>query len=124
MTTYRLVGKCPVCDNDFRVTKMTCNDCGSSLEGDFDLSPLSKLSAEHQRFIEVFIVSRGNIKEVEKNLGISYPTVRARLDGVIEALGYEVDKPSESVDKKAILEALDRGEVSADEALKKLRSSQ
>lgn len=122
MATRRLVGQCPVCDNEFRVTRLTCHACGSSLEGDFELCKFCRLSPEQREFVEVFLASRGNIREVERALGISYPTVRSRLDDVIRALGYRVQRPAEAVaDRKAILEALDRGEISAEEALKKLR---
>lgn len=124
MAARRLVGHCPVCDNEFRVTKLTCRACGSSLEGDFELCKFCRLNPEQREFVEVFIASRGNIREVERVLGISYPTVRGRLDDVIRALGYRVQRSAESVDRKAILEALDRGEISAEEALKKLRDGE
>lgn len=122
MTTKRLVGKCPVCDGEFKVTRLACDQCGSALEGEFALCRFCTLSREQQRFVEVFIASRGNIKEVEKALGISYPTVRSRLDEVIQNLGYQVQRPS-AVDRKAVLEALDRGEISAEEAIKQLREA-
>ncbi|OLN28694.1 hypothetical protein DSOL_3929 [Desulfosporosinus metallidurans] len=82
--------------------------------------------------MEAFIKCRGNIKEVEKELGISYPTVRSRLDSVIEALGYGVDKEKEpennvvnpheeSLRRQEIMEALERGEISAQEATRQMR---
>lgn len=120
----RLVGNCPVCSGPFRVAKLRCDGCGATLEGDFDLCRFCRLTPEQQEFVEVFIASRGNIREVERVLGISYPTVRGRLDDVISALGYQVQRPQESrVDRKAILEALDKGEISAEEALRKLQGS-
>ncbi len=75
----------------------------------------------------MFIKNRGNIKEVEKELGISCPTVRNRLDAVIAALGYRVDEPAadkgdDGAHRKAIVEALARGEISADDAVRQLRS--
>lgn len=120
LAARRLVGQCPVCDGEFHVTRLTCHSCGSSLEGDFELCKFCRLSPEQRQFIEVFIASRGNIREVERVLGISYPTVRGRLDDVIRALGYRVQR-SDAPDRKAILEALDRGEITAEEALKRLR---
>jgi len=71
----------------------------------------------------VFIASRGNIKEVEKILGISYPTVRSRLDDIIQSLGYQVHRQS-SAERRDVLEALDRGEITAEEAIKRLRGSE
>ena len=72
-------------------------------------------------FVEIFIKNRGNIKEIEKDLGISYPTVRRNLDQVIEALGYSVKPNEEEINKKDILEKLSVGEITPEEALKKLR---
>jgi len=121
MAARRFVGVCPVCDGEFRVTKLTCRSCGASLQGDFELCKFCRLNPEQREFIEVFIASRGNIREVERVLGVSYPTVRGRLDDVIQALGYKVQRSAESVDRRAVLEALDRGEITAEEALKRLR---
>lgn len=123
MARHRMVGTCPVCEGDFRVARLTCESCGSSLEGDFELCRFCRLTPQQQHFIEVFIASRGNIREVERVLGVSYPTVRGRLDEVIATLGYRV-QPSEShVDRKSVLEALDKGEITAEEAVKQLRGS-
>lgn len=81
------------------------------------MSKFEYLTSEQLNFIEVFLKNRGNIKDVEKELGISYPTVRAKLDEVIGALGYNVT-PAPSVDKKKVVDMLDKGEISADEAIK------
>lgn len=125
MSERRLVGVCPVCDGQFRVSGLTCESCGSHLEGSFPLNRFAKLSEAQQHFVDVFITSRGNIKEVERLLGISYPTVRSRLDDVIQALGYPVQRGSGGgVDRKAVLEALDRGEISSEEALQRLKGAQ
>lgn len=124
MATRRLVGQCPVCGNDFHVARLTCHSCGSALEGDFELCKFCRLSPEQRQFVEVFIASRGNIREVERVFGISYPTVRSRLDDVIRALGYRVQRSADVPDRKAILEALDRGEITAEEALKRLREGE
>jgi hypothetical protein len=79
------------------------------------------MSEEQKQFIETFIKCRGNIKEVEKELGVSYPTVRSKLDDVICALGYQVKSPKAAESKKEILDMLSRGDISHDEALKLLR---
>jgi len=122
MTRRRLIGTCPVCAGAFRVTRLTCESCGARLEGDFPLDRFARLTSEQLEFVEVFVTSRGNIREVERVLGVSYPTVRARLDDVIEALGYKAERGARSgVNRKEILEALDRGEITAEEALARLR---
>lgn len=72
-------------------------------------------------FLETFIKNRGNIKEVEKDLGISYPTVKNKLENVIEALGYTPRYNEPRVDKKEVLKKLNEGEISSDEAIKLLR---
>ncbi len=115
-----VIGTCPVCASKLKVAKLHCHNCSTSIEGDFELDKFSYLSKEQKWFIEVFIKNRGNIKEIEKELGISYPTVRRNLDQVIEALGYKTNEKETAVERKAILERLDKGEITSDEALKLL----
>lgn len=113
---------CPVCDSKLNVVKQRCNHCETSIEGDFHLDKFSYLSKEDKAFIEVFMKNRGNIKEIEKEMGISYPTVRRQLDKVILALGYAVPQSEEMViDKQGVLEMLQKGEITAKEALMKLK---
>jgi hypothetical protein len=104
---------CPVCGGKYVVTQLQCEGCASRLEGQFGTGRLSMLSVEQMAFAETFLSCRGNIKEVEKALGISYPTVRSRLDDVLETMGYPVKRKD---DKSDVLEALSRGEISVDEA--------
>ncbi len=87
----RLPGRCPVCNETMEVTSLHCPACDTTISGHFATCKFCQLSEEMQDFIEIFIRSRGNIKEVERALGISYPTVRGRLDAAINALGYAVD---------------------------------
>lgn len=121
-----VIGNCPVCDSKLKVVKLSCDRCKTSIEGHFELDKFTYLSKEQKHFIEIFIKNRGNIKEIERDLGISYPTVRRSLDQVIEALGYSVKVESEDpkVDKKEILEKLSKGEMSSEEALKFLRGEE
>lgn len=121
---YKAPGDCPVCGHQLMVTRLSCDHCQTRLEGDFDFCKFCRLPTEQREFIEVFVKCRGNIKDVEKELGISYPTVRNRLDGAIEALGYRVDKSDIAAEKdyrQEILKALENGEISADEAARQLR---
>ncbi|CAA7600055.1 Protein of unknown function (DUF2089) [Acididesulfobacillus acetoxydans] len=124
--SYRIPHRCPVCSHELIITKLACTHCPTKVEGEFSSCKFCRLPTEQLEFVEAFIRCRGNIKEVEKVLGISYPTVRSRLDSVIEALGYGPDKagihtPEESERRQEILIALERGELSAQEAARQLR---
>lgn len=119
-----VLGKCPVCGEELFVTKLTCHNCHTHIEGDFSLCKFCKLTDEQKNFVEIFIKSRGNIKEIEKEMGISYPTVRGKLENVIEALGYSPKYSEPKVDKKEILSRLDSGEITSEEALKLLQGAE
>ncbi len=111
------LGQCPVCQKPVEVTELSCKSCDTTVRGHFKLCRFCRLASEHKEFAEVFIKNRGNIKEIEKELGISYPTVKGKLDSLIEALGYKNTVP-EPAYKKEILERLDRGEISSEEAIR------
>ena len=119
-------GRCPICGEKLYITKLSCKNCHTKLEGDFEPCRFCALNSEQKAFLEVFIKSRGNIKEVERELGISYPTVRSRLDNVLEAMGYRVDdtpvREDVAVRRKEILDALAKGEISSDDAVKLIRA--
>jgi len=115
------LGKCPVCGSELHVTKLSCNNCHTHIEGNFNLCKFCKLEKEQKDFVEIFIKSRGNIKEIEKEMGISYPTVRGKLENVIEALGYSPKYTIPKVDKKQVLSKLNSGEITSEEALKLLQ---
>lgn len=119
----RIVGTCPVCGEEMRVVRLECSGCGTSLEGSFQLSRFLKLSTEQMNFVDVFVKCRGKIKDVEEELGISYPTVVARLNEVITALGYEAGPIEEEARemRKQILDELSEGRISASEAARRLR---
>ncbi|AZO94631.1 DUF2089 family protein [Iocasia frigidifontis] len=116
---YKVIGSCPVCNHELKVTEISCNKCRTIIRGEFELSKFCKLDKEQQYFIEVFIKNRGNIKEMEKELGISYPTVRNKLEEVRKSLGF-VGQEKPAVNKKEILDKLSKGEISKDKALKLL----
>lgn len=118
---YRVLNRCPVCSSKLKITRLKCSNCGTIIENDFELSNLSYLNTEQLKFMEIFIKCRGNIKEVEKELGISYPTVRAKLDEVIAALGYTVTRPKDLLDSKDIIDMLEKGEISAEQAINMLK---
>ena len=116
--------KCPSCDNNLTVSRLGCPNCSISIDGEFALPQLLKLTRPQIDFIEVFIKNRGIIREVERELGVSYPTVRARLDEVIHALGYSSKAPAEdeaagdgSQRRRAVLADLKAGKLTPEEAL-------
>lgn len=92
-----LPGKCPVCNDSLQVTRLQCGQCGTGIDGVFALGRLQALTPDQIQFIETFMKCKGKIKDVESELGISYPTVVGRLNDVVRAMGYEVDEsePSE-----------------------------
>ncbi|HMA34630.1 MAG TPA: DUF2089 domain-containing protein [Chloroflexia bacterium] len=87
---YPVPGTCPVCGEELTVTRLRCGRCATTLEGLFSLGRFYYLSREQQQFIAIFVKCRGKIKDVEEELGISYPTVVSRLDEVIAALGFDL----------------------------------
>src|SRR5207244_7333237 len=84
---HPVIARCPICSESLRVTRLECESCGTRLEGSFVLGRFHQLTAEQLEFLETFIKARGNFKDVERELGMSYPTVRSRLDAMIRALG-------------------------------------
>ena len=119
-----VISTCAVCGNKLEVTELHCHRCDTRYQGHFHLDKFSYLSPEQKFFIEVFSKCRGNIKEVEKELDISYPTVRSKLDDVISSLGYKVTASEKSeTKKKEILDMLSKGEITYDEAIKLLKEN-
>lgn len=123
----RMPGRCPVCDAELTVVKLRCHQCETGIEGQFEVPRFARLNREQLEFVETFLRCRGNIKEVQRELGISYPTVRGRLDTVLEALGYRVEAAAEvpgagSARRQEILEALNGGRITPEEAVRQLRN--
>jgi len=119
-----VVARCPICSEQLKVVRLECDSCGTRLEGSFSLGRFHALSPDQLEFLETFIRARGNIKDVERELGISYPTVRSRLDAMIRALGFpsqaEPDRGNER--RKEILRELAEGRIAADDAANLLES--
>ena len=126
---YKAPSRCPVCSNKLTVTKLYCHKCSTSIEGDFQPCEFCSLLGEDLDFIKVFIKCRGSIKDVERELGISYPTVRNRLDTVIKSLGlensekkYNKENESKKVEKSKILDRLSKGEITPKEATELIKN--
>lgn len=134
------IATCPVCAGELTITRLHCRSCGTALEGEFVTGRFGRLDREQMGLLESFLRSRGNLKEMERELGISYPTVRGRVDALVRALGFgdgapdddsggfEADAdsdvaPEASSDsrRREILERLARKEMSAEEAAEALR---
>jgi len=112
----QIIGNCPVCDDILHVTELECDSCSTIIKGEFYLSKFSYLSKEHLYFVEVFLKKKGNIKAIEKELNISYPTVKKNLDDVILALGYNTDN-----NRMDILNKLEIGEITLEQATELLK---
>ncbi len=113
---------CPACGGQLEATRLSCTSCDIVIEGHFSASPFARLSAEQQGFVKTFLAARGNIKLVERRLGISYPTVRNRLDVIRRALGLP-DLAAGEGEVRGVSEVLDRleaGELSVDDAIDSL----
>lgn len=118
--SYKILSKCPVCNSNLTAVKLKCKKCNTIIENDFELSKFSYLSSEQLTFIEVFIRCRGNIKDVERELGISYPTVRGKLEDVIGSLGYMPINIKEE-NNSEVIDKLEKGEITAEQAINLLK---
>jgi hypothetical protein len=121
---HQVLTRCPVCGDDLRIVRLECPACGSALQGNFTLGRLARLTREQLQFVEVFIRCRGKIKDVEEELGISYPTVVARLNEVVQAMGFEVRQEDTDLAsrRQQILDELASGKLTAADAASRLRS--
>ena len=124
-TKYPVKADCPTCGDLMHVSRLECDACGTSVEGSFFLHSMNRLPTESLAFLESFIRNKGVIKDIEVDLGISYPTVKARLDEVVNQLGYPQQqgrlRPSqEREERRTILEQLRTGAISAETAAERL----
>ena len=144
---HDVIATCPVCAGELTITRLHCRACGSALEGEFGVGRFGKLDREQLSLLESFLRSRGNLKEMERELGISYPTVRGRVDALVRALGFgdaplgdetlddadfDIDTdleapapaagPDQAAQRREILERLARKEIGAEEAAEALRA--
>ncbi len=139
---HDVIATCPVCSGELSVTRLHCRSCGTALEGEFGVGRFGRLDREQMSLLESFLRSRGNLKEMERELGISYPTVRGRVDALVRALGFggEMDsaidddlgeveleedaahEEKRTTERRDILERLARKEIGAEEAAEALRA--
>jgi hypothetical protein len=108
---------CPVCGQGLALTRLSCESCGTELSGSFEACEFCALNKDDREILRVFLASRGNMKDLERHLGVSYPTARSRFDGLLGKLGIDRGGPDPTVE---LLESLARGEVDIDEAERRL----
>lgn len=115
--------RCPVCGGPVEVVRVRCERCDVSVDGHFRLLEFNLLSPQHLELLRMFVRTRGNLKEMGRIVGVSYPTIRARFEELLAALGYEAapDPGAVAEERQAVLSALERGEITAGEAAARLR---
>ncbi len=133
---HDVISTCPVCSHELSVTRLNCAECGTTLEGNFSVGRFGRLNRDQLTLLESFLRSRGNLREMERELGLSYPTLRGRVDALVRALGLGEAAPADDLGdggttpdagsaadaRRAVLERLSRREISAEDAAAALRS--
>jgi len=137
---HDVISTCPVCANELSVTRLHCRSCGTTLEGEFSVGRFGRLTREQLLVLESFLRSRGNLRDMERELGISYPTVRGRVEALVRALGFgprsdAEEGPEEAVtttapataddiaaERQHILERVARKEIDAETAATAIRN--
>ena len=139
---HDVIATCPVCSGELAVTRLHCRACGTTLEGDFNVGRFGHLSREQMAVLESFLRSRGNLRDMERELSLSYPTVRSRVEALVRALGFgprgdgdeggdaESAGPTGSgsaqleraAARQVILERLARREIGAEDAATAIRN--
>src|SRR5918994_4975210 len=94
---HDVIATCPVCSGELGVTRLRCRSCGTTLEGDFSVGRFGRLDKDQLALLESFLRARGNLRDMERGLGISYPTVRNRVESLVRALGLADTDPVTSV---------------------------
>jgi hypothetical protein len=117
MTQHRAPVSCPACSADLHVAELACEACGTRVSGHFEHCEFCALTDDQRALLRVFLSSRGNMKELERHLGVSYPTARGRLSELLSALGMAAEEPEPRL---STLEALARGEIDVDQAMSDL----
>lgn len=124
----KIPAQCSYCSGELVITEFTCEDCRTVTSGQFVTGTFSQLTQEQLAFVEIFIRYEGKLSRMEGELGLSYPTIRNRLHDVIRSLGFEPGSDSTPTlsddDRRRILEELDAGSISYDDAMQKLRGDE
>ena len=127
----KIIERCPACDGNLSVTRLSCTRCDTEITGRFGTNAFDRLSPENLAFAETFVRLRGNVREMERELGVPYNAVRNRLDEVIQELGHQPGAPLPegtaaeedlATRRTEVLDRLDRGELDAAEAAEELKA--
>ena len=132
---HDVIATCPVCAGELAVTRLRCGECGTTIEGEFGVGRYGRLTRDQTQVLESFLRSRGNLRDMERELGISYPTVRARVEALVRALGFGPRDEAETIaaaasatadeiaaGRREILERLSRKELTAEGAAEAIRA--
>ena len=130
--TREVIATCPVCEGELQVTHLRCTTCGTGLEGQFSVGRFGRLSREQMYLLESFLRARGNLRDMERELGISYPTIRNRVEALVKTLGLgdapvspetvtSVPDAAAASQRRQVLERLARHEITAEQAAAELR---
>lgn len=124
---HPILGACPVCGETLAVTRLHCRNCDTTIEGQFNVGAFDRLSPEHLAFAEAFIRNEGKLNRMEKELGLSYPTLRSRLNELKQAMGFEVEQEEPAgpgvsdEERRQILDDLASGKLSSEDAVRMLQ---
>jgi hypothetical protein len=124
---HPLIGTCPVCGETLEVTRLHCRNCDTSLDGHFNVGVFDRLSPEQLAFAEKFIYHEGKLNRMEGDLGLSYPTLRSRLQDLRRAMGFEIADEDEAApaisdeDRRQILDDLAAGKITLEESVQRLQ---
>lgn len=125
---YPALTQCPVCKDELVVSRLHCPSCDTTVEGRFTTGHFANLTQEQLNFIVTFVRNEGKLNRMEEDLGLSYPTIRNRLHDVIRALGFEPGKEEipeiDDEKRRSVLEELDAGNISAEDAMRLLRGEE
>uniref|UniRef100_A0A7C4U4F9 DUF2089 domain-containing protein n=1 Tax=Caldisericum exile TaxID=693075 RepID=A0A7C4U4F9_9BACT len=119
----KIVGVCPICGSPLTITELKCNNCGTTIQGSFEFDRFMLLDDEDREFLIEFLKSKGNIKELQARLDISYPTAKARLDKLLKNLNLYEEGGESKLTKSEVLSKLERGEITVDEAVELLKEA-
>jgi hypothetical protein len=116
---------CPVCQEPLSVTRLHCRNCDTSIEGQFHIGRLGRLTTEQLAFVETFLRCEGKLNRMEPELGMSYPTLRGRLNDIVRALGYPIGPETRGLsdtERHSVLDQLAAGEITSEEAMELLEA--
>jgi len=123
MTEKKLIGRCPVCGGKLYVSELSCFNCDAKIRAEFEIPPFSRLDDDEREFLMIFLRSRGSLRDVQRELALSYPTVRSRLDALLAKMGIVTARASHE-EISDVLDKLESGELSAEDAVKLIKKEE